>query len=44
MKDLTKYYKIKWEDWCNAIDKQPIDNELKFEEIIENTINYIKNN
>jgi hypothetical protein len=43
MKNITRYNNISWIEWCETIDKQPINNDLDFDEIIDNTINYIKN-
>ncbi len=38
MELIAKKHNIEWNDWLNALAKQPIDNSLPFEEIITNTI------
>lgn len=38
MELIAKSHNIKWNEWLEALEKQPIDNSLPFEEIIDNTI------
>jgi len=38
MKHTANKHGITWNQWLDAINKQPIDNSLKFEDIINNTI------
>lgn len=38
MELIAKRHNIEWSEWLKALAKQPIDNSLKFEEIIDNTI------
>ena len=43
MELIANQYEITWQEWVEAVDKQPIDNSLKFKDIITNTIITAKN-
>jgi len=38
MEHLIKQHNITWDEWIIAVEKQPIDNTIKFKDLINNTI------